>query len=645
MVRLPIVGKDSGTWGNVLNDFLKVEHNEDGTLKSSGSLAAKADDSTVVHNSSAETITGTKTFSASPVVPTPTSSGHAASKSYVDGAVTASVPDATASSKGAVQLSGDIGGTAASPQVTSTHLSAALPVSQGGTGSTTKNFVDLSSDQGVSGTKTYTGISTYNSTDFTITNPSHRYVQVDSSSTDDHAKGLLLEWGGNMTAGVNYPYGLATTAYQNNSSATFAVSSTGYKKWGWIMAHYQSPASTGETVHQHLNLETAKADWSTVITRLQISFGEDVALVSFPNSNIWFYNDSDVKIGTWSNHAIIRFSTSNDQIEVSGKAWVFKDGQMVKIGTSGFPGAKLHVEATSDTGMLLVRNTNGSGNTSSANVNLETQTTSSKVLFVGLQGDSTKRLAVYADGKQEWGSGSATRDTNLYRSAADTLKTDDSFVVGTTLTVGSLSGVLKASSGTVSAATGGVDYQGIVKTGIAKISGGAQQYGIPSVLFTSQGTTTMNVNEVRYVPMTIVYNVTLTNYLFEITTAPSGAANFRIGIYAANTDMQPTGAPLYDSGSISVASGFTGTKSGSGLSVALTPGMYLVAANVDVSMAVRSLSSGTPMVSASLGATPLIQRVTATQTYGAFPNPGTAWTATNASAGGLQNIVVWQWTE
>lgn len=49
--------------------------------------------------------------------------------------------------------------------------------------------------------------------------------------------------------------------------------------------------------------------------------------------------------------------------------------------------------------------------------------------------DTANRYAIHADGKQEWGSGSATLDTNLYRSAVNTLKTDDSFIVGTNLTV------------------------------------------------------------------------------------------------------------------------------------------------------------------------------------------------------------------
>jgi parallel beta-helix repeat protein len=44
MARLPIPGSDNGTWGDILNDFLDVEHNADGSLKNaarSSDVAAK----------------------------------------------------------------------------------------------------------------------------------------------------------------------------------------------------------------------------------------------------------------------------------------------------------------------------------------------------------------------------------------------------------------------------------------------------------------------------------------------------------------------------------------------------------------------------------------------------------------------------
>jgi hypothetical protein len=67
----------------------------------------------------------------------------------------ADLPAATGAAQGAIELTGDLGGTAASPQVVTTHLAAPLPLAQGGTGSATQNFVDLTSNQTIAGTKTF----------------------------------------------------------------------------------------------------------------------------------------------------------------------------------------------------------------------------------------------------------------------------------------------------------------------------------------------------------------------------------------------------------------------------------------------------------------------------------------------------------
>ena len=69
---------------------------------------------------------------------------------------TLTATDATTGAKGIVQLATDLGGTAAAPQVVGTHLAAALPVAQGGTGATTQNFVDLTTAQTAAGVKTFT---------------------------------------------------------------------------------------------------------------------------------------------------------------------------------------------------------------------------------------------------------------------------------------------------------------------------------------------------------------------------------------------------------------------------------------------------------------------------------------------------------
>ncbi len=53
MPRLPIPGDDAGNWGVLLNEFLEVEHDEDGTLKAGGSLGSKANSSDVTAHTSA----------------------------------------------------------------------------------------------------------------------------------------------------------------------------------------------------------------------------------------------------------------------------------------------------------------------------------------------------------------------------------------------------------------------------------------------------------------------------------------------------------------------------------------------------------------------------------------------------------------
>ena len=233
--RLPIPGQDDGTWGNILNGFLEVSLNADGTLRTgaltgaggvtsvnsvtptngavtltaasigagtysmpsggipSTDLTSGVQSKLILAGSSVQSVnsktpnsSGNVTLSASDVsaLPTTTKLSGLADTSGASGAndgqvltyngttnqwvastvTSTTVSNATGSSLGIVQLSGDLGGgtagSATSPQVTSTHLSSALPISQGGTGSATQNFVDLSSDQSIAGDKTFSGTTT-----------------------------------------------------------------------------------------------------------------------------------------------------------------------------------------------------------------------------------------------------------------------------------------------------------------------------------------------------------------------------------------------------------------------------------------------------------------------------------------------------
>lgn len=106
-------------------------------------------------------------------------------------------------------------------------------------------------------------------------------------------------------------------------------------------------------------------------------------------------------------------------------------------------------------------------------------------------GDGVDRFYVQADGKHFWGDGTAAVDTNLYRSAANVLTTDDSFTVAGTLTVPIIAGNVSFTGSPTFApttATDGSVITGTVANGWSLNSAGARKAG---------GVTTIRVNVER----------------------------------------------------------------------------------------------------------------------------------------------------
>jgi hypothetical protein len=94
-------------------------------------------------------------------------------------------------------------------------------------------------------------------------------------------------------------------------------------------------------------------------------------------------------------------------------------------------------------------------------------------------GDATNRYLMAASGKMEWGDGTATRDTFLYRSAASVLTTDTFFEVGTSITMGSGVVFLEEITAPASAAANScriyaVDAAGKTRLSVIFPSGAAQ---------------------------------------------------------------------------------------------------------------------------------------------------------------------------
>jgi len=126
---------------------------------------------------------------------------------------------ATTGGTGVIQLAGDLGNTAIAPEVLSTHLTNPLPLAQGGTGSTTQNFVDLTSTQSVAGTKTFTG-------EIIVPTPVNEFDAVTLGYVQGLAAGISVK--ASVAAGTTTA--LPANTYDNGSAgvgATLTATSAG----------------------------------------------------------------------------------------------------------------------------------------------------------------------------------------------------------------------------------------------------------------------------------------------------------------------------------------------------------------------------------------------------------------------------------
>lgn len=158
---------------------------------------------------------------------------------------------------------------------------------------------------------------------------------------------------------------------------------------------------------------------------------------------------------------------------------------------------------------------------------------------------------------------------------------------------------------------------------------------VPGVSLLDINTVVMSENVLRFQPFLVDTPITVDQIVFEVTTAATdfGTKEARVGIYAADTDWQPT-TLLVDSGALATNS--PGIKTAS-ISLALTAGRYLMAWINGSNPAVRRLrGSSLAGIHPSLGATPYIQTFAVNQTYGALPS-STAWDTitTTGSSGGF----------
>lgn len=146
----------------------------------------------------------------------------------------------------------------------------------------------------------------------------------------------------------------------------------------------------------------------------------------------------------------------------------------------------------------------------------------SVVLAAIVSGDTFDRFRLFANGNMDWGPGNAARDTNLFRAAADTLRTDDSLQVGTNLSVTGT-----ASTGALTV-TGAISATGTADFGYDEVTTGityATDFGAGSMIRRSTaGVHMIDVEVVRtgatFTPANTSGNVTPD---LTICTLPAGS--------------------------------------------------------------------------------------------------------------------------
>lgn len=151
---------------------------------------------------------------------------------------------------------------------------------------------------------------------------------------------------------------------------------------------------------------------------------------------------------------------------------------------------------------------------------------------------------------------------------------------------------------------------------------------IPGLVQTSQGSGQYNANYDHYAPMLVASPIVVDQLSFEVSTAEAGK-NMRVGLYAADARWQPIGAPLADSGNISLTA--TGVKTYTpGTPLTLPRGRYLAAWNMDSNgvAALRYALGGIPGAAfnpTTLSSNQIVGQLRVSRALAAFPTPGTAW--------------------
>ncbi|WML79179.1 polysaccharide deacetylase family protein [Streptomyces sp. VNUA74] len=252
------------------------------------------------------------------------------------------------------------------------------------------------------------------------------------------------------------------------------------KPIAWIGAHIE--ANDHASMHNHISIEVPDTT-GALQTRFEILLGDRATGKIGLDKTFIITNDADfaVRQSGGESFRVVAPSGTEKRIEFMGDAfgtdssrrWKLRSTSTAESGLDA--GSDFEIVRYNDSGVaqsatFIVRRSSGlvgfgtavsdidsritvrqdgtasagkfvsttEGTASTATLRVETPTAAKRGLDYRITGDAVSRVrmdaSVSGSGTITFGDG-ATADTNLFRSAANTLRTDDSFVVGTNLTV------------------------------------------------------------------------------------------------------------------------------------------------------------------------------------------------------------------
>lgn len=169
-------------------------------------------------------------------------------------------------------------------------------------------------------------------------------------------------------------------------------------------------------------------------------------------------------------------------------------------------------------------------------------------------------------------------------------------------------------------------------------------FGLPAVNLLGTVTFALIQNSTYYNYFRVAGKpITVKHIAFESTVAPATNATVRIAIYASDAMMQPTGAPIYDTGAITVSSAAAAIYRIRVTPFTLLPGNYLIAFNTSVAFTIRGFSNIT-WSSNTLGAQLVVFRRVGQTLSGGYPNPGLKWNTIGGASSSTYNFAVLGWS-